>query len=72
MTATRIAADRLRQFAVSVFEAAGAPRAHAERASDVLIWASLRGVDTHGIRNLKRYYLDALGDGMAQSSWMPN
>jgi LDH2 family malate/lactate/ureidoglycolate dehydrogenase len=46
-----------------VFEAAGAPREHAERATDVLIWASLRGVDTHGIRNLKRYYLDASGVG---------
>ena len=61
--ATRVAAERLHQFSCAVFEAAGAPRAHAERASDVLIWASLRGVDTHGIRNLKRYYLDAAGVG---------
>ena len=63
MTATRVAAERLRKFAVAVFTAAGAPREHAERATDVLIWASLRGVDTHGIRNLKRYYLDASGVG---------
>jgi len=63
MTHQRIAAERLRKFAVAVFEAAGTPREHAERASDVLIWASLRGVDTHGIRNLKRYYLDAAGVG---------
>lgn len=63
MTAERVAADRLRRFSIAVFEAAGAPRDHAERATDVLIWASLRGVDTHGIRNLKRYYLDASGVG---------
>lgn len=56
-------ADRLRAFAVAVFEAAGAPRDHAQRATEVLIWASLRGIDTHGIRNLKRYYLDASGVG---------
>jgi L-2-hydroxycarboxylate dehydrogenase (NAD+) len=59
----RVAADRLHRFSVSVFKAAGAPHEHAERAADVLIWASLRGVDTHGIRNLKRYYLDASGVG---------
>jgi LDH2 family malate/lactate/ureidoglycolate dehydrogenase len=63
MTVTRVAADRLRKFSIAVFEAAGAPRDHAVRATDVLIWASLRGVDTHGIRNLKRYYLDASGVG---------
>src|SRR5262245_21689917 len=63
MTHTRISADRLRKFSVAVFEAAGTPRAHAERATNVLIWASLRGIDTHGIRNLKRYYLDASGVG---------
>ena len=63
MTFQRLAAERLRRFSVAVFEAAGAPHHHAERATDVLIWASLRGVDTHGIRNLKRYYLDALGVG---------
>lgn len=63
MTHQRIPADRLRRFSSAVFEAAGAPHDHAVRAADVLIWASLRGVDTHGIRNLKRYYLDASGVG---------
>lgn len=63
MTVERIAADRLRKFSRNVFEAAGAPPEHAKRATDVLIWASLRGVDTHGIRNLKRYYVDASGVG---------
>src|SRR5688572_10807191 len=63
MTHERVSAERLRRFSIAVFEAAGVPREHAVRATDVLIWASLRGVDTHGIRNLKRYYLDALGVG---------
>lgn len=63
MTHTRIDVERLRKFSIAVFEAAGTPHEHAVRATDVLIWASLRGVDTHGIRNLKRYYLDAAGIG---------
>lgn len=63
MTHTRLAVERLRKFSIAVFQAAGAPRDHAERATDVLLWASLRGIDTHGIRNLKRYYVDAAGVG---------
>lgn len=63
MQVERLDAERLRRFSVAVFEAAGSPHDHAVRATDVLLWASLRGVDTHGLRNLKRYYLDASGVG---------
>lgn len=41
----------------------GIDSGHAVDCADALIWASLRGVDTHGIRNLKRYYVDWLNDG---------
>lgn len=61
MSGTKIAADALRDFTYKVFQAAGVNSSDAERATDVLIWASLRGVDTHGIRNLKRYYIDTAG-----------
>lgn len=63
MNVERLDAERLRRFSIAVFESAGTPHDHAVRATDVLLWASLRGVDTHGIRNLKRYYLDASGVG---------
>lgn len=56
-----IAADALREFTFLVFQAAGIDAEDARLATDVLIWASLRGVDTHGIRNLKRYYIDSSG-----------
>ncbi|MDA0285107.1 MAG: Ldh family oxidoreductase, partial [Planctomycetota bacterium] len=61
MPETKISADELRSFSQRVFEAAGVNSVDAEYATDVLIWASLRGVDTHGIRNLKRYYIDTAG-----------
>ena len=62
MTAeAKINADRLRAFTRDVFKASGVSLEDAERATDVLLWASLRGVDTHGIRNLKRYYIDSAG-----------
>ncbi len=60
MTQT-ISAETLRNFTNRIFHAAGFAADDAERATDVLLWASLRGVDTHGIRNLKRYYIDSAG-----------
>jgi L-2-hydroxycarboxylate dehydrogenase (NAD+) len=61
MSETKISAEELRSFSQQIFEAAGVNSVDAEYATDVLIWASLRGVDTHGIRNLKRYYIDTAG-----------
>lgn len=61
MSGTKISADALRSFTRQVFLAAGVNSRDAERATNVLIWASLRGVDTHGVRNLKRYYIDTAG-----------
>ena len=46
-----------------MFERAGLCIEDARRAADVLVWASLRGVDTHGIRNLKRYYIQGIDEG---------
>ncbi len=56
-----ISAEDLQEFTFQVFQAAGFAEEDARLATDVLIWASLRGVDTHGIRNLKRYYIDSAG-----------
>lgn len=61
MTNVLIDADALRVFTHKCFVASGISQDDAESATDVLLWASLRGVDTHGIRNLKAYYIDATG-----------
>ena len=63
-TAThRVAADALRAFAAAVLERIGVPTAQADDAADVLVWANLRGVDTHGVRNLRRLYVDSIQNG---------
>jgi L-2-hydroxycarboxylate dehydrogenase (NAD+) len=68
-----ISADDLRDFTRQAFEAAGISSEDAELATDVLLWASLRGVDTHGIRNLKRYYIDSSGGvGRRDGVILPN
>ena len=64
MAASRIAADSLRRFVEQVFIRIGYPHDQAIDAADVLMWASLRGVDTHGVRNLKPYYVDRTLEGL--------
>src|SRR4051794_16932167 len=63
-TARAIFADALRRFVEQVFLRIGYSDEEAADATDVLLWASLRGVDTHGIRNLKSYYVDRTRAGM--------
>ena len=48
---------------VAVLTGAGFSEEDATRGADVLMWATLRGVDTHGIRNLKTYYVDGVSVG---------
>lgn len=60
----RVPAASLRSFVTKVFERLGYPSDQAVDAADVLLWASLRGVDTHGVRNLKPYYVDRTLSGM--------
>ncbi len=45
----RFPATELRRFIRQVFESAGLPTLGAQRVADSLIWANLRGVDSHGV-----------------------
>ena len=49
MSDTRIDADTLEAFTRTAFEAAGLPVADAATEAEVLVWANLRGVDSHGV-----------------------
>jgi LDH2 family malate/lactate/ureidoglycolate dehydrogenase len=53
--AETVAAEALRRFAAEVFERAGMPQPDAALVADVLVWANLRGVDTHGVMRIPRY-----------------
>ena len=48
-------ADALRQFTRDVFVAAGLSEAHATTIADVLVWADLRGVESHGVARIPMY-----------------
>jgi LDH2 family malate/lactate/ureidoglycolate dehydrogenase len=61
-SAVTVTADALRRFARDVFVRAGMPEADAATVADVLVWADLRGVDSHGVSRIAMY-LRLIDDG---------
>lgn len=63
---TVVPAAELTDFATALFTASGTSPEHARTLSEVLIWASLRGVDSHGVSRVPRY-LELLSSGEANA-----
>ena len=53
----------LRGFTAEIFAAAGMSPADAEIEADVLVWANLRGVDSHGVLRIP-WYIKNVDDGV--------
>ena len=51
----RVSADLLRDFSQEVFEAVGLSPNDARIESEVLVWANLRGIDSHGVLRIPQY-----------------
>jgi ureidoglycolate dehydrogenase (NAD+) len=51
----RIPKADLLSFSAKIFTAAGIDQATAEQWANVLVWANLRGVDSHGVMRIPRY-----------------
>lgn len=47
--------EDLKEFTQQVFISAGLPPDDAERVADVLVWANLRGIDSHGVLRIAEY-----------------
>jgi LDH2 family malate/lactate/ureidoglycolate dehydrogenase len=62
MVDRRVRAEDLEGFTAQVFEGLGMPPADAATEAEVLIWANLRGVDSHGVTRLESYQ-DAIDAG---------
>lgn len=50
-----IQADELRTFAARLLEAGGFAESDARQTADLLVWANLRGIDSHGVLRIPRY-----------------
>ena len=55
--AVRVAPDDMRITVENLFKALGMPERDAVQAADVLIYADVRGIDTHGVSNMTRAYV---------------
>lgn len=59
----RVPARELRVLAAKLLESHGVPPSHGEIASDVLVTADLRGIESHGLGRLYSYYLFRFENG---------
>ncbi|MBI2171533.1 MAG: Ldh family oxidoreductase [Chloroflexi bacterium] len=69
--AVRVRHQDLRATTTALFMKVGVPRADAELATDVLVAADLRGVDSHGVSNMLRSYIQGYNEGRlnARPNW---
>lgn len=61
--AVRVPEEKMRATVVDVFTALGIPQEQAEQSADVLLWADLRGVESHGVSNMMPVYVQGLREG---------
>jgi hypothetical protein len=61
--AVRVAAEDMRETVEGIFRALGFPDADARRSVDVLIYADLRGIDSHGVSNMTPVYVTGVQEG---------
>src|SRR4051794_2421990 len=61
--AIRIRPSDLRSVVQAIFEKLGATEANARQAADVLVTADVRGVDSHGVSNMLKSYIERIRDG---------
>ncbi|HRW06174.1 MAG TPA: Ldh family oxidoreductase [Caldilineaceae bacterium] len=64
----QIQADALETFTRTLFEKLGIPAVQAADAAAVLLYASRRGVETHGVRNVKPIYHRQITNGIINLS----
>ena len=66
----RLAVENLEQFCIEVFVATGFSPQAARTQTDVLVWADLRGVESHGVMRIPRY-VEWLRSGAMRADAVP-
>jgi len=61
--AVRVDAEDMRATVEAIFRRLGAPEEDARRSVDVLIYADLRGIDSHGVSNMTAFYVAGMKEG---------
>ncbi len=61
--AVRVDPEAMRAVVEGMFRSLGAPEADAARSADVLIYADVRGIDSHGVSNMMPVYVEGMKAG---------
>jgi len=61
--AVRVAPDDMRRTVEAIFQSLGTPPEDARRSADALIYADVRGIDSHGVSNMMPIYVEMLKQG---------
>ena len=64
----RVSSDKLRKTSEQIFVKCGMSLSNSKIATDVLLSADIRGVDTHGVSNMLRNYVLYLSEGSAKAN----
>ena len=54
----------MRQTVEAIFQEMGMPEGDARQAADVLMYADLRGIESHGVSNMMRLYVQWFREGI--------
>jgi LDH2 family malate/lactate/ureidoglycolate dehydrogenase len=65
-----VGADDLRALVAGIFQARGTREAEAAAVADSLVWANLRGIDSHGVSRVPRY-LELFDNGVSVADAVP-
>ena len=61
--AVRVGIDPMRATVEDIFRKMGMSDVDAEQSADVLLYADIRGIDSHGVSNMLRQYVADFGAG---------
>ena len=67
----RLGADDVRAVTAAIFEKMGLSQADAARSAEILLYADLKGIDTHGISNMLRMYVHGYQTGQTNPRPQP-
>lgn len=59
--------ELLQEFMIAALKKIGVPKKDAEVCADVILQASLRGIDSHGVERFKTFYYDRVCEGIQQA-----
>jgi len=70
-SAIRIQAEDMRPVVEGIFQGFGMPEADAKLSVDVLLYADVRGIDSHGVSNMVKHYEEWVGNGQLNPTPRP-